>query len=461
MVVCFLTKYISTNYRTIVPQTTEQNIHKLPNGYEFRNERMKHYIPRLVDDILSFKLRSSGAVWIKGPKWCGKSTTAEQFANTVIKMQDEENKKQNISLAKMSPTEFLKGKTPVLIDEWQVTPFIWNQIRTEVDNRDEFGQFLLTGSKQPEEAEDVDKHSGTGRMTTLMMRPMSLFESGESNGIVSLESMFKGEGTPGRCTATLRDYAFYTARGGWPESIGVDEDVALEQAVGYVEGIIDSDMSQEDDVVHDPDRVRLLLRSYARNCSTQANNSTLRRDMMANDGRSLDQDTIASYVKALKRLYFIEESEAWTPELMTKAVVRKSNTRYFVDPSIACASLDIGTDGLIADLNLFGFLFENLCIRDLRIYADRLKGKVKHYRDSSGLEVDAFITLRNGDWALIEIKLGSQELIDEGAHNLLKLVDSLDPKSKKPSFLMVLTGTNTAYLRDDGVWVVPLACLGP
>ena len=422
---------------------------------------MKQYIPRLVDDILRFKLKSSGAVWIRGPKWCGKSTTAEQFANTIIRMQDEEEKNQNIALAKMSPAEFLKGDVPLLIDEWQVIPFIWNQIRTEVDRRDEFGQFLLTGSKQPEEVEDVEKHSGTGRITTLMMRPMSLYESGESNGIVSLESMFKGNAKPGRCSATLRDYAFYTARGGWPKSITSDGDVALEQAVSYVAGIVESDMSQNDDVRRDPDRVRLLLRSYSRNCSTQANNSTIRKDMIANDSESLDEDTIASYVKALKRLYVVEESEAWNPNIRSKTAIRTSNTRYFVDPSIACASLDIGIDGLISDLKLFGFLFENLCIRDLRIYADRLKGKVKHYRDSSGLEVDAVITLRSGDWAPVEIKLGSQDLIDEGAKHLLKLVNSMDHRSKKPSFMMVLTGTNTAYLRDDGVWVVPLACLGP
>ena len=422
---------------------------------------MKQYIPRLVDDILRFKLKSSGAVWIRGPKWCGKSTTAEQFANTIIRMQDEEEKNQNIALAKMSPAEFLKGDVPLLIDEWQVIPFIWNQIRTEVDRRDKFGQFLLTGSKQPEEVEDVEKHSGTGRITTLMMRPMSLYESGESNGIVSLESMFKGNAKPGRCSATLRDYAFYTARGGWPKSITSDGDVALEQAVSYVAGIVESDMSQNDDVRRDPDRVRLLLRSYSRNCSTQANNSTIRKDMIANDSESLDEDTIASYVKALKRLYVVEESEAWNPNIRSKTAIRTSNTRYFVDPSIACASLDIGIDGLISDLKLFGFLFENLCIRDLRIYADRLKGKVKHYRDSSGLEVDAVITLRSGDWAPVEIKLGSQDLIDEGAKHLLKLVNSIDPRSKKPSFMMILTGTNTAYLRDDGVWVVPLACLGP
>lgn len=249
---------------------------------------MKRYMPRLVDDVLEFKLKSSGAVWIRGPKWCGKSTTAEQFAKTVIRMQDEDVRNQNIALAKMSPSEFLKGDAPLLIDEWQVIPFIWNQIRTEVDRRDEFGQFLLTGSKQPEDVEDADKHSGTGRITTLLMRPMSLYESGESNGTVSLESMFKGEGRPGRCNTSLRDYAFYTARGGWPKAIGQDEEIALELAASYVAGLIDSDMSLEDDVKRNPDRVRLLLRSYSRNCSTQANNSTIRNNMIANDSESLD-----------------------------------------------------------------------------------------------------------------------------------------------------------------------------
>ena len=376
-------------------------------------------------------------------------------------MQDEEQREQNIALAKMSPSDFLRGDTPMLIDEWQVIPFIWNQIRTEVDRRDEFGQFILTGSKQPAEADDAEKHSGTGRIATLTMRPMSLFESGESNGTVSLEGMFGGSGPAGRCDMQLRDYAFCTARGGWPKAIGQDEDVALEQAVDYLEGVIYSDLSVNDDVKRDPERVRLLLRSYARNCSTEASSNTIRADMISNDSQSLDQDTILSYIKALKRIYVVEESEAWNPNLKSKTAIRTSNTRYFVDPSIACAALDIGPDGLISNLKLFGLLFENLCVRDLRIYADRLKGKVKHYRDSTGLEVDAVVTLRNGDWAAIEIKLGSSELIEEGAANLKRLVDSMDPESRKPSFLMVLTGTNTAYRRDDGVWVVPIGCLGP
>ncbi len=417
------------------------------------------YMPRIVDDVLDFKLRSKGAVWIKGPKWCGKSTTAEQFAKTVIRMQDENSRKNNIMLAKVSPSDFLKGETPLLIDEWQVVPFIWNQIRTEIDLRNEFGQFILTGSKQPNGMEDPDKHSGTGRITSLTMRPMSLYESGDSDGSVSLEELFKGQGAFTRCNRKLSDYAFYTARGGWPKAIGLDDDIALEQAVDYLDGIVNSDMS--DEVKRDPERVKLLLRSYARNCSTQANNSTIKADMIKNDAMSLDEDTIASYVKALKELYVVEESEAWSPNIRSKTAIRTSNTRYFVDPSIACAALDIGPGNLIGDLNLFGFLFENLCIRDIRIYSERLKGVVKHYRDSSGLEVDAVITLRNGDWAAIEVKLGAEEYIEEGAANLKKLVEHMDQRSKKPSFMMVLTTSDTAYRRDDGIWVVPLGCLGP
>lgn len=419
---------------------------------------VKRYMPRIVDEILQFKLRSKGAVWVKGPKWCGKSTTSEQSAKTIIRMQDEDTGEQNIALAKISPSDFLKGDTPLLVDEWQVIPFIWNQIRIEVDRRDEFGQFILAGSKEPRDIKD--KHTGTGRIADLIMRPMSLYESGESDGTISLEGLFKGEGRPVRCDKRLSDYAFYTARGGWPKAIGQDIDIALEQPIDYLEGIVNSDIS-EDDVKRDPERVRLFLRSYARNCSTQANNTKIKKDIIVNDAASLDEDTIASYVKVLKGLYVIEESVAWNPNLRSKAVIRTSNTRYFVDPSIACAALGISPDGLMRDLKLFGFLFENLCIRDLRVYADRLRGDVKHYKDSLNLEVDAIITLRNGDWAAVEVKLGSEELIEEGATNLLRLYDRMDPKSKKPNFMMVLTSSSTAYQRDDGVWVVPLGCLGP
>lgn len=423
---------------------------------------MKKYFPRIVDDVLSFKLRSKGAVWIRGPKWCGKSTTAERFAKTCIYMQDEDTREQNVALARLSPSKFLQGETPFLIDEWQVIPFIWNQIRREVDKRDEFGQFILTGSRLPKEEDEIEKgqHSGTGRITNLLMRPMSLYESGESNGQISLKQLFEGNNTePCRCETTLDDYAFLTARGGWPKAVGCAQDVALQQAIDYYEGIVNSDISEADDISKKPDRVKLLMRSYARNCSTQANNSTIKADMLSNDSKKLDEDTIHSYIRALKRLFVIEESEAWNPNHRSKTAIRTMNTRYFVDPSIGCAALGLGPDGLIRDIKTFGFMFENLCIRDLRVYADSIGGEVKHFRNSAGLEVDAVIVLRDGSWAGIEIKLGSQSLIDDGARNLLKLADDIGDGLPKPSFLMVLTATQNAYLRDDGVWVVPLGCL--
>ena len=423
---------------------------------------MKKYLPRIVDEILSFKLRSKGAVWIRGPKWCGKSTTAEKFAKTCIYMQDEDTREQNIALAMLSPSKFLQGDTPFLIDEWQVIPFIWNQIRREVDKRDEFGQFILIGSRLPNEEDMIEKdqHSGTGRITNLVMRPMSLFESGESKGQISLGKLFSGNKQEScRCEITLDDYAFLTARGGWPKAVDCDKDVALQQAIDYYDGLVNSDISEVDSISRKTDRVKLLMRSYARNCSTQASNATIKADMLSNDSSNLDEDTILSYIRALKSLFVLEESEAWNPNHRSKTAIRTKNTRYFVDPSIACAALGIGPDGLIKDLKTFGLLFENLCIRDLRIYSDSIGGEVKHFRNSAGLEVDAVIVLRNGSWAGIEIKLGGQKLIDEGAKNLLKLASDIDDGMPRPSFLMVLTATQTAYCRDDGVWVVPLGCL--
>lgn len=423
---------------------------------------MKSYIPRIADDILAFKLRSKGAVWVRGPKWCGKSTTATRFSKTVILMQDESQREQNIALAKLDPSEFLSGDTPLLIDEWQTIPFIWNQIRLEVDKRDEFGQFILTGSNMPAEEDMIDQHSGVGRITTMLMRPMSLFESGDSNGAIALKSMFDGiEQSASRCSLTLHDYAYLTARGGWPKAIGQSEVVALQQAIDYYDGLISGDITNIDEIPRDPERLRLFFRSYARNCSTPAPNTTIKDDMRINDGGSLDTDTIASYVKSMKRLFVIEESEAWNPNLRSKTAIRTSNTRYFVDPSLACAALGIGPDGLISDIRTFGFLFENLCVRDLRIYSDPIGATVKHFRDSSGLEVDAVVVRRDGSWGAVEVKLGGQEFIDAGARNLLKLRDSLAEGMKQPSFMMVLTATGAAYRREDGVWVVPLGCLRP
>ena len=423
---------------------------------------MKEYMPRIVDGILDFKLKSKGAVWIRGPKWCGKSTTAARVSKTIIMMQDESTRENNIYLAKVNPSGFLKGDTPLLIDEWQTIPFIWNQIRFEVDKRDEFGQFILTGSNMPRKEDMAYQHSGTGRITDLVMRPMSLFESGESSGSISLKGLFSGiEQEPVRHSLGLEDYAFLTARGGWPKSVGLDRDIALQQAIDYYDGLVNGDITNLDEVPRDPERLRLFLRSYARNCSTGSTYPTIRDDMIANDGGSIDTDTIASYVKSMTRLFVIEESEAWNPNLRSKAAIRTSNTRYFVDPSIACAALGTGPEGLVKDLRTFGLLFENLCVRDLRIYSEPLGGTVKHFRDSNGLEADAVITLRDGSWGAVGVKLGGQDLIDEGERSLLKLASSVGDDMKKPSFLMLLTATSIAYRTENGVWVVPLGCLGP
>lgn len=423
---------------------------------------MKEYMPRIVDGILDFKLKSKGAVWVRGPRWCGKTTTATRVSRTLVDMQDESAKEQNIALAKIAPSKLLEGDAPVLIDEWQTVPFIWDQVRIEVDRRDGFGQFILIGSNMPRKEDMVNQHSGIGRITDLVMRPMSLFESGESSGSISLKGLFSGiEQEPVRHGLSLKDYAFLTARGGWPESVGFDRDIALQQAIDYYDGLVNGEIKNLDEVPRDPERLRLFLRSYARNCSTGSTYPTIRDDMITNDGGSLDTDTIASYVKSMTRLFVVEESEAWTPSLKSKAAIRMSNTRYFVDPSIACAALGTGPEGLIEDLRTFGLLFENLCVRDLRIYSEPLGGTVKHFRDSNGLEADAVITLRDGSWGAVEVKLGGQDFIDEGERNLLKLASSVGDGMKKPSFLMLLTATSIAYRTENGVWVVPLGCLGP
>jgi predicted AAA+ superfamily ATPase len=421
---------------------------------------MKTYLPRIVDSLLDFKLRSKGAVWIKGPKWCGKSTTAEQVAKSVIYMQDKTAQAQNIELAKSDPTLFLEGPAPKLIDEWQIIPFIYDQIRFEVDRRDRFGQFIITGSATPPDETEID-HSGTGRIGILVMRPMSLCESKDSTGSVSLGSLFDGIAFSG-CVGknTLSDYAFLTCRGGWPKAIGQEKDIALAQAMDYYDGLVNTDMSEVDQKKRDPERVKLLMRSYGRNIGSQASNTTLKEDMKANDSASLDEDTVLSYVKALKKLYAVEESLAWNPNLRSKTAIRTSDTRYFVDPSLATAALGLGPNDLIGDLKTFGFFFENMAIRDLRVYAEKLGGEVRHYRDASGLECDSVIHLRNGQYGLAEVKLSSPDRIDEGAKNLLTLASEIDStRMKKPSFLMVVSATEKGYRRPDGVLVVPLGCL--
>lgn len=422
---------------------------------------MEKYKSRIVDEILERKLKGKGAVLIEGPKWCGKTTTAEQISKSVLYMADPANGEQNLTLADINPSLLLTGDTPRLIDEWQLAPKLWDAIRFEVDHRGEEGQFILTGSAVPVDSKKR-VHTGTGRFSWLLMRPMTLYESGESTGTVSLKDLFDGPSNiNGINNLSLEDIAYLCCRGGWPRSIFLDKEIALDSAFDYYDAIINSDISRVDGVNRNPERVKNLMRSYARNIGSQASIETIKNDMVNNDSFDLDTDTVFSYINALKKIFVIEESPAWNPNLRSKSAIRTSDTRYFVDPSIATASLGLGPDDLINDLNTFGFVFENLCIRDLIVYAESINGNLYHYRDASSLECDAVIHLRNGSYGLIEIKLGGDKLIEEGALNLIKLKNKLDTsKMKQPSFLMVITATGGyAYRRNDDVYVVPIGCL--
>lgn len=421
---------------------------------------MNDYKKRIVDEMLQRKLKGKGAVLIEGPKWCGKTTTAEQIAKSVLYMANPENKKQNLMLADIDPNVLLKGETPKLIDEWQIAPKIWDAVRFEVDHRKDEGQFILTGSAVPTD-KSLIAHTGTGRFSFLFMRPMTLFESLESTGTVSLKDLFDQKNISGINNLSLEDIAYLCCRGGWPRSISMEREIALDQAFDYYDAIVNSDISRVDGISREPTRVKNLMRSYARNVGSQASNETLKGDMINNDSFSLDTDTVFSYINALKKIFVVDEVSAWNPNLRSKTAIRTSDTRYFIDPSIVTASLGLGPDDLINDLNTFGFIFENLCVRDLRVYAESINGDLYHYRDSSSLECDAVIHLRNGSYGLVEIKLGGDKLIEEGVENLLKLKNKLDTsKMKKPSFLMVVTATGDyAYKRSDDVYVVPVGCL--
>ena len=421
---------------------------------------MREYYRRVADGILAFKLSCCGAVNVKGPKWCGKSTTAAQVARSASYLQDRATSAQEVALAKNAPDIFLEGEAPKLIDEWQVAPFIWDQVRFEVDRRGEKGQFVLTGSATPlDDDESEREHSGVGRIAPMVMRPMTLWESRDGGGGVSLRALFEGKEPRARSPLSLRDYAYLTCRGGWPGALGLDGEQALEQAFIYYDGLVEDDLGRVLKNARNPERVRRLMRSLARAVSTETSLEKIRRDIIANDNESTATETIASYINALERLYVVENLKAWSPNLRSKTAMRTSDTRHFVDPSIATAALGLGPGDLIADLRTFGLLFESLCIRDLRVYADALKGEVRHYRDASGLEADAVIHLRGGKWAAVEVKLGSDEAIDEGARHLIALRERVD--SRPPEFLMVCTSTGAAYRRDDGVMVVPLGCLEP
>lgn len=421
-------------------------------------DSMDTYKKRIADDVLIRKLKGEGAVLIEGPKWCGKTTTAEQIAKSVLYMANPESKEQNLMMADINPSLLLDGDVPRLIDEWQIAPKIWDAVRFEVDHRKDEGQFILTGSAVP-----VDKSlmTHTGRFAFLRMRPMTLYESLDSTGTVSIQDLFNGVEVSGVNKLSLEDVAYLCCRGGWPRSVSMEREIALDQAFDYYDAVVNSDISRVDGVNRDATRVRHLMRSYARNIGTQASIMTLKNDIINNDSYSLDNDTVLSYINALKKIFVIDEVLAWNPNLRSKTAIRTADTRYFTDPSIATAALGLEPLDLINDLKTFGFIFENLCVRDLRVYAESLNGNLYHYKDASSLECDAVIHLRNGDYGLIEIKLGGDELIEEGAHNLLKLNNILDTsKMKSPSFLMVVIGVgNYAYKRKDGVYVVPIGCL--
>lgn len=422
---------------------------------------MKKYRSRIADGILKRKLEGKGAVLIEGPKWCGKTTTAEQIAASVLYMDDPEKKEQNITMSELNPKRLLSGPAPRLIDEWQLAPKLWDTVRFEVDHRGEPGQFILTGSAVPADTKEI-AHSGTGRFTWLTMRPMSLFESGDSTGDVSLKALFDGIAEIDGCSSLSFDrLAFLVCRGGWPQAVDMRDEIALDQAADYCDAVIRSDINRVDNIQKNPERIRRLMRSYARNQGAQVPNTVLAQDIAAGDETTISEETVASYINALRKIFVVEDMPAWNPNLRSKTAIRSSDTRYYIDPSIAAASLGIGPDDLMNDLKTFGFLFETLCVRDLRVFADALNGGVYHYRDKDGHECDAVIHLRNGRYGLIEIKLGGDRLIEEGAASLKAMEERIDTdRMNSPSFLMVLTGTGDfAYRRRDGVYVVPIGCL--
>ena len=422
---------------------------------------MAKYKQRIADRILERKVQGKGAALIEGPKWCGKTTTAKQLAKSVLDLGDYAVLKQSLELIEISPKTLLEGDTPRLIDEWQALPPIWDSIRSEVDRRGEPSQFILTGSSVLPKADET-VHSGTGRFATIKMRPMSLYESGESNGTVSLKDLFDGKTIDVQQNdLNIEDIAYLTCRGGWPWATIISKKVALDQAFDYVDSVIQKDIQRVDKVKRSAERAKLLLRSYARNISQHVSYSTIRKDMLSNDANTLDEDTVADYIKALKKLFVIEDLAAWNPNIRSKAAIRTGDTRHFVDPSIGTAILGLGPKDLINDLRSFGFFFEDMVVRDLRVYAEALDGELYHYRDSSGLECDTVLHRRNGSYALMEVKIGGEQNIEDGAKSLLSLAENIDTdRMPAPSFMAVVVGVGQyAFQRKDGVYVIPIGCL--
>ena len=426
---------------------------------------MTNYKNRVCDKLLEHKLQGVGAVLLEGPKWCGKTTTCERLARSALYMGDPVEKEKNLLIASVNINELLDGDRPRLIDEWQIIPKFWDAVRFRVDHSDGFGHYILTGSVVPPDTNEIS-HTGTGRIVRLKMRPMSLWESQESSGSVSLKALMDGESVGvARCQVrSLSDIAYLVCRGGWPVAVGQHGDMALERSQEYYEATVNVDMSKVDNVPRDPERVRRLMRSYARLQATQAKLTTIKQDMIEHDVSGLDEDTVKSYIDALKKLFVIEDSPAWCPCLRSKAVIRTSDTRYFTDPSIVTAALGIGPGDLLRDPRSFGNFFETMAVRDLRCYADAIGGGVSHYLDANGLECDAIVHLRDGRFGLVEIKLGGDALIRQGAETLTSLANSVDStRMKKPSFKMILTAVGDfAYTRpEDGIVVCPISALKP
>lgn len=427
------------------------------------------YLPRIADQILAMRLKAFGAVQITGPKWCGKTTTAERQAASVIKLQDPDRREGYLATARTKPSLLLKGPTPRLIDEWQVTPVIWDAVRHAVDERKTKGNFILTGSTVVDDEEIM--HSGTGRISDMTMAPMSLFESKESSGEISLSELFNNSGyeVDGiQSKLTIEQIIFAACRGGWPAALDIeDKNLQLFIAKDYLNEICEKDISRVDKVRRNATLARMILRSYARNDCTLAKKSSLLADVSI-ESEGLSITTFNDYVAALEKLFVIDDIEAWSPSIRSKTVIRTGKKRCFVDPSIAVAALGVSPQALELDLKTFGFIFENLCIRDLKIYSQALGGRISYYYDRLGLEADAVLHLDDGRYALIECKLGSHE-IEEGASHLLEIKNLLIEKNKErsgtelrlPDQLIILTGGEIAYTRNDGVRVIPIGTLGP
>lgn len=421
------------------------------------------YKPRIADGLLGEILPSAGAVHIQGPKWCGKSTTALQIAKSSVMLGNPQVLRNTQELVLSNPSYLLSGETPRLFDEWQTVPELWDSIRYEVDMRRSKAQFILTGSATPIDTDKI-MHTGTGRYAWVRMRPMSLWESGESTGEVSLQALFAGQNNiAGQCKWGLQDIAFMLCRGGWPAALDEPSKVALQTSYNYVDALAESDLSRADNTLRNPRRIRLLLRSLGRLQASQAPLSTIRADMLANDEASLSEHTIASYLTALENVFVVEDMPAWSTNLRSKTAIRTSNNRYFVDPSIAVAAMGITPNKLMEDIETFGLLFETMAVRDLRVYADALDAKVYHYRDKDGLECDAVVERRDGRYGLVEIKLGGGYGVEEAQRSLNKLHKKIDTdKAGEPAFRMVLTATGMyAYALKDGTLVVPIGCLRP